>query len=207
MNKDLKDYTFIGVGTSTPVFTWKLMKSFSHIIINRLLSNCSLYYGDSQRIKCNDISSIMTIKDIELFYCLIKRLLFTSNMTRPSVLDCVTSLLTTMELPMNYYKNRNLNTDMLSMKKIHMFVLSSPEDRYTHLKILYYGYKNNNFIILQQIIQSRRFMKVSAILKGVSKNMIQWLDISLPTDLTNYNNDHQEHTTNNTRRAKNKLVN
>ena len=37
--------------------------------------------------------------------------------------------------------------------------------------------------------------------------MIEWLDISLPTDLTNYNTDHQEHTTNNTRKAKNELIN
>ena len=36
--------------------------------------------------------------------------------------------------------------------------------------------------------------------------MIKWLDISLPTDLNNYNTDHQEHTTNDTRRAKNKLI-
>ena len=37
--------------------------------------------------------------------------------------------------------------------------------------------------------------------------MIKWLDISLPTDLTNYNTDHQKHTTNNTTRAKKKLIN
>ena len=42
-------------------------------------------------------------------------------------------------------------------------------------------------------------MKVSAILEGVLKNMTKWLDMSLPTDLTNYNTDHQEHTTNDTR--------
>ena len=50
-------------------------------------------------------------------------------------------------------------------------------------------------------------MKVSAILKGILKNMIKWLDISLPTDLTKYDTDHQERTTNNTRRAKNELIN
>ena len=37
--------------------------------------------------------------------------------------------------------------------------------------------------------------------------MIKWLDISLPKDLTNHNTDHREHTTNNTKRSKNKLVN
>ena len=49
-------------------------------------------------------------------------------------------------------------------------------------------------------------MKVSAILKEVFKNMIKWLDISLPTDVTKYNTDHQEHTPNDTRRVKKKLV-
>ena len=50
-------------------------------------------------------------------------------------------------------------------------------------------------------------MKVSTILEEVLENMIDWLDISLPTDLINYNTDHQEYTTNYTRRAKNRLVN
>ena len=36
--------------------------------------------------------------------------------------------------------------------------------------------------------------------------MIKWLDINLPTDLTNYNTDHQE-LTNDTRKTKNKLIN
>ena len=140
-----------------------------------------------------------------LFYYLIKRLLFASKITRPSVQDCVTSLLTTMELPMIHYKNGDSNIDILSMMQIGMFRLSSPEDRYTHIETLYYEH-NNILIILQQIIQSQRFMKVSAILKGVLKNMIKWPDISLPTDLTNHNTDHKIHTTNDTRRVKNKLV-
>ena len=88
-----------------------------------------------------------------------------------------------------------------------MFILSSKEDRYTHFETLFYEHKNYILIILRQIIQSRRFKKVSTVLKGVLKNMIEWLDISLPTDLTNYNTDHQEHTTNDTRIAKNKLMN
>ena len=50
-------------------------------------------------------------------------------------------------------------------------------------------------------------MKVSATFKGVLKNMIKWVGSSLPIDLTNYNTNHQEHTTNNTGKAKNKLIN
>ena len=78
-----------------------------------------------------------------------------------------------MELPMNYHKKRNLNTNLLFMKKIWMFMLSSEEDWYTHFKTLFYEHKNYVLIILQQIIQSRRLKKVSTVLKGVLKYMIK----------------------------------
>ena len=93
------------------------------------------------------------------------------------------------------------------MNKIQIFVLSTPEDRYTYFETLFYEHKNNIIIILQQIIQSQRFMKVSTILKGVLKNMVKWLNISLPTNLTNYNTDHQEHATNDTRGVNYTLIN
>ena len=38
-------------------------------------------------------------------------------------------------------------------------------------------------------------------------DMIKWLNNSLHTTLTKYITDHQEHTTNNTRKAKNELTN
>ena len=88
-----------------------------------------------------------------------------------------------------------------------MFVLSSTEDQYTHFETLFYEHKNYILIILQQIIQSQRFKNVSTVLKGVLKNMIEWLNISLHTDLTKYITDQQEHTTNDTRKAKNKFIN
>ena len=72
-NKDLKSYTSIIIGTSIPIVTWKVENNHSHIINNRPLPSCSSYYENNQRIKCNDTSSIITIKDIELFYCLIKK--------------------------------------------------------------------------------------------------------------------------------------
>ena len=37
--------------------------------------------------------------------------------------------------------------------------------------------------------------------------MVKWLDISLPTSITNYITDHQENTTNDTRKVKNELLN
>ena len=156
-NKDLKNHTFINVSTSIPIVTWKLTKNRPYIISNKPLSSCSSYYGNNQRLKFNDVSSCIPIKDIEVFDRLIERLLFTSKITRPSIQDCVTSLLTLMKLSMNYHKNRNLNIDLLLMKKIQMFTLSSPEHRYIHFETLYYEHKYYILIILQQIIQTQRF--------------------------------------------------
>ena len=88
-----------------------------------------------------------------------------------------------------------------------MFVLSSTEDQSNHFETLFYEHKNYILIILQQIIQSRKIKKVSNGLKGVLKNMIKWLDSSLYTNLTKYITDHQKHTTNDTRKTKNELIN
>ena len=71
------------------------------------------HHGDNQRIKCNDISSIVTIKDIELFYCFIERLFFTS--TRPSILDCVTSLLT--------HNDRTVNEPLQEQKLKYRYII------------------------------------------------------------------------------------
>ena len=97
-------------------------------------SSCSSYYRSNQSSKRNNESSSTPMKDIDLFYCLVRILLFTTKVIRPNVQDYVTSLLTIMELPMNHYKNRLLSTDILSMKKIRMFVLSSLEDKYNHFE-------------------------------------------------------------------------
>ena len=86
-----------------------------------------MYSGNNQRFKLDVESSSTPVKDIELFYRLIGRLLFTSEITRPDVQACVTYVLTMMKLPTNYCKNRNLNTDIMFMKKIQIFVLSSTE--------------------------------------------------------------------------------
>ena len=116
-NKDLKNYTLIYVGTSITIVTWKLTKNCSHMISNRPLSSCSSYYGSYQKFKHNNKTSSIPIKNIEVFYRLNRRLLFTSNITRPNIHDCVISLLTTMELPMNYYKNRNLKQICYSRRR------------------------------------------------------------------------------------------
>ena len=178
-----------------PVHLSKLLpgtqKNCSHIINDRTIFSCSLYYGRHQRFKYNDKSSSIPVKVIELFYHLIRRLLFTSKINRSNVQDCVMSLLTTMELPMNYHKNIILNTDLLFTKKIQTLVLSSVEDQYTHYKTLFYEHKNYIPVILQEIIHLQRFKKVSTVLKGVLKKIIELLDTSLYMDLTNNITDHQ----------------
>ena len=88
-----------------------------------------------------------------------------------------------------------------------MFILSSKEDQYTHFETLFCEHKSYILIILQQIIQLQRLKKASTVLKRVVKKMIEWLDISLPSDLINSNTDHQGPTTNDTRKAKNELIN
>ena len=112
-----------------------------------------------------------------------------------------------MKLPINYHKNRNLNTDLLFTKKIQIFVLLSTEDRYTLFETLFCEHNYYFLIILQQITQLQKFKKISTVLKVVLKNVIKWLNISLHIYLTKFINDQQEHTSNNTRKAKNELIN
>ena len=111
-----------------------------------------------------------------------------------------------MELPTNYHEDGHLNVDVLFLKIIQLFVLSSTEDRCIYLELLFSKHTKYLSNILQQIIQSQRFKKVSTVLKGVLKNMIKWLDSSLHTNLTKHITDHQEHTNNDTGKEKNKLI-
>ena len=62
-------------------------------------------------------------------------------------------------------------------------------------------------IILQQIIQSRRLKNVSTVLKRALSKKSKRININLHTDLIKYITDPQEHTTKNTRKAKNELIN
>ena len=88
-----------------------------------------------------------------------------------------------------------------------MFVLSPTEDRCTHFETLFSNHKSYMLIILQQIIQSRRFENVSTVLKGALKNTNECININLHTDLIKYIAEPQEYTTIDTRRAKNELIN
>ena len=124
----MKNYPFIDTSGSIPIVAWKLMKNRSHIISDISIPGCSSHSGNSQRFKLNAESPSMLEKDIELLYCLIGNLLFTRKVTISDVQACVTYILTRMELSTNYHNGRHLNIDILFVKKIRIFVLSSVED-------------------------------------------------------------------------------
>ena len=107
---------------SIPIVCWKITKKRSHIISDVSIPGRLPHSGFSQRFKLNADSPSMSEKDIGLLYCLIERLLFTSKFTRPDIHACVSYIITRMELPTNYHKDRHLNVDVLFMKKIQLFV-------------------------------------------------------------------------------------
>ena len=89
-SKDLKNYSFVDAGVFIPIFAWKLTKNCSHIISNTSIPGRSLHSGNDQMFKLDVEPPSIPEKDIELFYRLIARLLFTSKITRPEVQACVT---------------------------------------------------------------------------------------------------------------------
>ena len=135
--------------------------------------------GFSQRFVLNANSPSMSDKDIGLLHRLIERLLFSSKITRPDVLACVSYITTRMELPTNYHKDGHLNVDVLFVKKIRLFILSSVENRYMEYESLFSKHTMYLLNIIQQIIQSRRFKAMLTILRVVSKNTKEWICMNL----------------------------
>ena len=82
-NEDLTNYPFINTGASILIITCKLTTNRSHIISSTFTFGRSPYSGNNQRFKLNVESPSIPEKDIELFYRLIARLLFTRNIARP----------------------------------------------------------------------------------------------------------------------------
>ena len=70
-------------------------------------------------------------------------------------------------------------------------------------------FKHNKYIlhILQHFTQSRRLRNIVIVLEGDFKNMNDWISNNLHTNLIKYIIDSQMHTTNNTGRAINELMN
>ena len=120
-NEDLKNYLLFNIGASIPIIAWKLTKNHSHIISGTSIPGCSPHSGNNQRFKLDVESPSIPKKDIELFYQLIARLLFTSEITRPDVLVCGIYKFIRMKLPTNHHQDRHLNIDILFVKKIQIF--------------------------------------------------------------------------------------
>ena len=124
-HKDLRNYLFIDVSASIPIVSWKLTKNCSQIINDKSIPGCSPNSGNNQRFKLViDLPSIPE-KDIELFYYLIGRLLFTSKITRLDVQVCVTYILTRMKLQTNYHKDRHLNIDIFCEEDKNVFIVTN----------------------------------------------------------------------------------
>ena len=163
-NKDLKKYPFINTSASIPIVAWKLTKNCSHIISDLFIPDCLLHSANNQRFKLDAESPSISEKDIESLYYLIGRLLLTSKITISDVQACVTYILTRIELSTNYHNGRHLHIDILFVKRIRMFVLSSIENTCTHFEMLFSKYKNYILNILQQSIQSQRLKNVFTVL-------------------------------------------
>ena len=108
------------------------------------------------------------------------------NITRPDVLACVTYIISRMELPTNYHQDGPLNVDVLFVKKLRLFILSSV-DQCMEFEPLFSKHTMYLLNITQQIIQSRRFKAILTILGVISKNTKEWIRMKLRTNQANYN--------------------
>ena len=136
-NEVMKNYPFIDTCASILIVAWKLTKNRSHIISDISIPGRSPHSGNSQRFKLDVESPNMSAKDIELLYCPIGKLLFTNKVTVSDVKACITYILTRMELSTSYHNGRHLNIDIVFVKRIQMFVLSSVEDCFLNTRIIH----------------------------------------------------------------------
>ena len=103
---------------SIPIVTWKLTKNCSHIINDISISGQIPHPGFEQRFKLAADSPNMSEIDIELLYHLIGRLLLSYKLTRPDISACVSYITTRMEPSTKYHEDKQLNVNVLFMKKI-----------------------------------------------------------------------------------------
>ena len=111
-----------------------------------------------------------------------------------------------MELPTNYHEDGHLNVDVLFVKKMRLFVLSSVEGRCINLESLFSKHTKYLLTIIQQIIQSQRFKDILTILGVVSNHTKEWIHMNLRTDQVNYTTKSQVHTTTDPRIAEYKSI-
>ena len=79
-----------------------------------------------------------------------------------------------------------MNVDVLFVKKIRLFILSSVEKRCMEFDLLFSKHTMYLLNIIQQIIQSQRFKAMLTILRVVYKNMKEWICMNLCTTQANY---------------------
>ena len=143
----------------------------------------------------------MSEKDIGLLHRLIERLLFSRKITRPDVLACVSYIITMIELPTNYHKDGHLSVDVLFVKKIQLFIVSSVENRHMEFELLFSKHTMYLLNITKQIVQSRRFKAMLTILRVVYKNMKDWICMNLCTTQANHTTNTIVHAATDARRV------
>ena len=143
-------YTLRNTSTSIPTVGWKITKKQLHIIDDTSIPGRSPHCGFNHRL---------------LFIC---------EITVPDVHDCVSYIITRMESPTLCHKKYHLQLDVLSVKKLWLFLISFTEEHCVHLESLFSKHTKYLLKIYHQIIQSRRFKKASITLKRVLKNVTEW---------------------------------
>ena len=104
----------------------------------------------------------------------------------PDIHACISYIITRMESPSLCHKKDHLQIDVLSVKKLQLFLLSSTEEHCVHLESLFSKHTKYLLKICQQIIQSQRFKKASITLERVMKYVTKWLDSDPHFILTKY---------------------
>ena len=102
----------------------------SHIVSGTSIPSHTLYSGNDQQFKLDVETPSLLEKDTELFYPLVAGLLFTSKIARPDIKACGAYIFARMELPMNYYKDRHVDIDILFVNKTQCFDVISEQNNY-----------------------------------------------------------------------------
>ena len=91
-----------------------------------------------------------------------------------------------MKSPFICHKNDLLQVDVISVKKLRLFVLLYKEKHCVHLESLFLKHTKSLLKMYQQIIQSRRSKKASITIKRVLKNVTKWFGSASHFILTKY---------------------
>ena len=106
-----------------------------------------------------------------------------------------------------YHKDEQMNVEVLFMKKISLYILSSVDDRSLHFKPLFSKHTKCLLKIIQRMIQSQRLKAILTILEIVYDNTKVWIYINLRIDQVSYNNKPQVHNITYIRTTNSKSIN